>query len=35
MEDSFRFFPLWKMGMKGDFAASQKAKLLPEGEDSS
>jgi len=28
MEDSFRFFPLWKRGMKGDFTAFQKAKLL-------
>jgi hypothetical protein len=28
MENSFRFFPLWKRGMKGDLMAFQKAKLL-------
>jgi hypothetical protein len=28
-EDSFRFFPLWKRGMMGEFPAFQKAKLLP------
>jgi hypothetical protein len=28
MEDSFRFFPLWKRGMKGDFNTFQKAKLV-------
>jgi hypothetical protein len=28
MENSFRFFPLWKRGMKGDLTAFQKAKLL-------
>jgi hypothetical protein len=28
MENSFRFFPLWKRGMKGDWTAFQKAKLL-------
>ena len=28
-ENSFRFFPLWKRGMKGEFTAFQKAKLLP------
>jgi hypothetical protein len=25
----YQFFPLWKRGMKGDFMAFQKAKLLP------
>jgi hypothetical protein len=30
MENSFHFFPLWKRGMKGDFTAVQKAKLLPQ-----
>jgi hypothetical protein len=28
MDSSFRFFPLWKRGMKGDFMAFQKTKLL-------
>ena len=28
MENSFRFFPRWKRGMKGDLTAFQKAKLL-------
>ena len=28
MENSFPLFPLWKRGMKGDFMAFQKAKLL-------
>jgi hypothetical protein len=28
MENSFHFSPFWKMGMKGDLTAFQKAKLL-------
>jgi hypothetical protein len=28
MENFFRFFPLWKRGMKGDLTAFQKAKRL-------
>jgi hypothetical protein len=34
MENSFRFFPLWKRGMKGDLTAFQKPKLLRELENS-